>query len=84
MAKPAFGEENSFSFSLLCQLPVSCWPNVSLVHIPNLNSLWAGLCYAQFEITQPLGLWALAEHGAQLLSLEYSDSILKNLLLKTH
>lgn len=67
-ARPHFGRKTlSFSFSLLCQLPVSCWPNaVLLVYFPSLNFLWDGLCYAQFEITQPLWLWASAKRGASL------------------
>ena len=53
---------------------MSCWPEevkgtkglsyqcIFQVLIPS----WAGLCYAQFKITQTLGLWALAKHGASV------------------
>lgn len=78
-----WGENTVFLFLPWCQLPVSCWPEVSLVSIPNRNFWWAGLCYAQFEIIRPedSGLRLNTEHP--LLSLGYFDSIGKNLLLRT-
>lgn len=42
----------------------SCERIVLSVYIPSLSFLWAGFCYAQFRITQPLWLQASAKRGA--------------------
>ena len=50
----------------LLALSESCEKIVLSVYIPNLSFLWAGFCYAQFRITQPLRLQASAKHGASV------------------